>query len=440
MLPRYTPLALTLAVFTGVGWLGHRAESSALGPPAPGAVQQVIFLSCDGLGGTLLEAEMQAHPELYPNFWRMVNEGSTTFNARSSYNSTVTIPSHTCMITGRPVYQPAGAANSVHHGVTTNGPSTLSTIPDNGNPNAGYMASVFDVVHDYGLSTALWLCKDKMKLFYNSYDATHGALDTVGADNGRLKIDRWSITENTSVTLINDFLADLNANGLATYSFVHFSDPDRWGHVYGWATPDYWIAVRQCDTQLGRILTWLDQHPTQKATTAIIVSADHGGGKGLSPELDLGSHDLPTARVNYTVPFLVRAPGFRAGSNLYPYFINRSDPGIDQVQEGTLPNQPLRNGDQANLATALLSLPTVPGSYYLPQLANPDFFSLEIARQGTNLRLSWPTSATSYVLEASPTLTQPVWRTIAGYSTVGNERVYLSPLAAADRYFRLRKK
>ena len=85
-----------------------------------------------------------------------------TFNARTDYTHTVTIPNHTCMLTGRPVLQPVGQPNTTHHGYTSNtSPTPDATLHNSGNPNLDYVASVFDVAHDHGLSTALFASKSK---------------------------------------------------------------------------------------------------------------------------------------------------------------------------------------------------------------------------------------------------------------------------------------
>ncbi len=85
----------------------------------------------------------------------------------------------------------------IHHGYTRNGtPSAAETLHDVGNPSLSYIASTFDVAHDYGLSTALYSGKSKFAIFPQSYNVTS---QTMGGqpdqyldngDQGRNKIDR----------------------------------------------------------------------------------------------------------------------------------------------------------------------------------------------------------------------------------------------------------
>jgi hypothetical protein len=78
--------------------------------------------------------------------------------------------------TGRPVLQTKWMPEMVNHGFEDNaGPSRGATLHNRGNPHVDYIASVFDVVHDAGLSTALYASKDKFIIYRQSYDETTGA-------------------------------------------------------------------------------------------------------------------------------------------------------------------------------------------------------------------------------------------------------------------------
>ena len=84
-------------------------------------MEYVIHVSVDGLRADLLQSLMQSDNEgNFGSFRRLVDEGASTFNARTDYSHTVTIPNHTSMLTGRPVLQPPGQPNTVHHGYTNN--------------------------------------------------------------------------------------------------------------------------------------------------------------------------------------------------------------------------------------------------------------------------------------------------------------------------------
>ncbi len=111
-------------------------------------VDRVILISVDGLRADLLSDLLGNDINGdYANFQRLVDEGASTFNARTDYSHTVTLPNHTCMVTGRPVLQPVGQPNTVHHGYTSNtDPGPTDTLHNVGNPNVPYIGSVFDRV------------------------------------------------------------------------------------------------------------------------------------------------------------------------------------------------------------------------------------------------------------------------------------------------------
>jgi hypothetical protein len=320
---------------------------------AASAADHVIHISVDGLSGPLLEALIEndtlGH---YANFARFVDEGASTFNARTDYTHTITLPNHTSMLTGRPVSQPAGAPNTVHHGWTTNvDPPAGTTLHNGGNPNLSYVASAFDVAHDHGLATAHYASKSKFVLYEWSYDAAHGAPDLVGPDDGTDKIDTYVNTSAASMHAA--LLAGLAASHFE-YVFVHYSTPDDVGHASGWGSSAWNNAVRTVDGYLGRLFAAIESDPLLNGKTLVILSADHGGVGN--------NHVDPTQPVIYTVPFMVWGAGVQPGVDLYALNPqSRADPGtgrpsyVDAVQ-------PIRNGDGANLALAALGLPPVPGS------------------------------------------------------------------------------
>lgn len=323
-----------------------------LGSPAQ-AVSHVIHISIDGLRGDLLQANLIAAPADYPNFKRLVDEGSATFNARTDYTNTQTLPNHTSMISGRPVEQPAGAANTTHHGYDTDGIGSSSTTLHNaGNPNLAYVASTFDVVHDHGLSTALYASKDKFALFEQSYDASSGAPDVTGPDNGRAKIDS-SVVVSHFVQMQTMFLSGLAAQQF-NYSFLHHSLLDGVGHNAGWESDSWNNSLQLIDSYLGELLEVVEATESLSADTAIVLTADHGGsGTG---------HGSITDPDHYTVPVLVWGEGVAPGADLYalnPF--SRIDPGNSRPSY-TANEQPIRNGDTGNLALQLLGLGPVSGS------------------------------------------------------------------------------
>ncbi len=311
------------------------------------AIGHAILISCDGLRP---DAVTTLGREGAPTLHRIMEEGAFTLNARTDADYTVTLPNHTCMITGRGVTGDAG------HGWTKNSTPALGQNLHR-NKNA-YVAGMFDVAHDHGMRTALYASKVKFSLFDTSYSERIGEPDTTGEDNGRDKIDRYVFEDDIDV-LIDAFLADLGsaAPGLA---MIHLRDTDTQGHAHGWdLTPGspYLTALTKEDALIGRILDAVNAHPDLSGKTAVIVTTDHGG------RMATKTHTNSKHRNNYTIPFFVWGAGVAPGGELYALNPEtRADPGEEQVPYDA-EAQPVRNGDAGNLALSLLGLPATPGSF-----------------------------------------------------------------------------
>jgi len=313
--------------------------------------EHVIHISVDGLNAQMMQQLIDEGRA--PNFKRFQDEGVWTTNARADYTRTNTLPNHTCMFTGRPVAQPDGMSNTVHHGFSENKtPQRGGTLHNQGNSNLKYVASVFDVAHDAGLSTGLYATKDKFELYDKSYDENNGAQH----ERGRDKIDVFFTANDGppqfSKSVNERFLADM-AQRRFNYAFLHYRDPDTAGHALSWGSGAWFHAVRSADAYLGEVFRIVENDPKLAGRTAIILNTDHGGvGYG---------HDDETKPEDYTIPIMVWGAGVGRGDL---YAINRgsrTDPDKDRV-DYTTTDQPIRNGDTGNLALSLLGLGPIPGS------------------------------------------------------------------------------
>ena len=324
---------------------------------ATSPVSHVIQISVDALGAKYLEKFLAQSPAEFPNFARMKREGASTLNARTDYTHTVTLPNHTSMVTGRPVQTPADWPDAKGHYWTHNGNFPAEGVPvslhatnpdftDKGDAPA-YTATTFDVVHDAGLSSAIYSGKSKFRLYSVSFGDEFGAPNA----HGRNKIDVVVIGKDAP----DQWIASLREIA-PNYTFFHFANPDSVGHAKGYLGAEYRDAVKKVDAQLGQILDMISTDANWKNKSAVILSADHGGKPGT---LGHGDADEP---YNYTIPFFVWGAGVRAGADLYELnATTRLDPGAGRPQYAPT-NQPIRNGDGGNLALKLLGLPAIAGS------------------------------------------------------------------------------
>ncbi len=406
------------------------------------AVPYVVHMSLDGLGAVYLREYVTNAPDQFPNFVRLKTEGAFTFNARCDYGASETIPNHACMFMGRPALQPSGALNTTHHGYLNNSPPVSDTYHNSGNLNVPYKASLFDVIHDHGLSTGFFVGKSKLAICDRSYDSLNGALDLLGEDNGRDKIDFSFVGDyadyyGTPFTdEIDELLSHLTTNVPRRYSFVHIAEPDLTGHYNGgWGSANWSNMVRALDFQLGRIIGAIESNPVLSNHTALVITADHGGGGYLS-----FGHSEPQYLANYTIPFFAWGPGIPAGIDLYALMPNRGNPGTNRTDYNTVP-QPIRNGDSGNLALALLGLPSIPGSLMQPFFA-PGGVSLAVNKLGSGAVLSWPSAALNFILEATPSLVPPIdWQPITnGIVEMGALKTLPIDTAVGTQfYYRLRQ-
>jgi hypothetical protein len=315
------------------------------------AVDHVIHISVDGLNPTWLQEVIDAGRA--PTFERLQKEAAWTANARTDYTYTVTLPNHTCMLTGRSVEQASAFPPGSFHGWTINDvPQKGATLHNTGNPAAKYIASTFDVAHDAGLSTALYTTKDKFIIYEQSYNANTGA----AAKRGRDKIDSYFFQDDGaphySEGMNRRFLADMAAKHF-NYAFVHYRDCDSGGHSFGWGSSEYLKGVESVDRCLADVLKLVETDPVLKGNTTIVITADHGG-VGLN-------HGECERSLNYTIPVFVWGAGAGRG-DLYSFNKDtRDEPGQSRpVYDFT--HQPIRNGDTGNLALKLLGLGPIPGS------------------------------------------------------------------------------
>lgn len=346
------------------------------------AENPVIYVSVDGLrtGDETEDLQMLIDAGLAPNFARLQAMGAWTHQARTDPLWTITLPNHTGMLTGRPV-EDSSTPGSPGHRYRFN--SDPEDFPDEGVPLPGanlstihtsageYVPSVFNVVHDHGLTTALYASKTKFSLYDESYDGVDRtgdpafersalAQDTVGEDNGFDKLDRFVVDDEAAI--VDALIADAADGGLAAFSFVHLAAPDSAGHDLGWGSPAYLAAIQEVDALLGRLLDLIES-PGYAGRTTLIVTADHGGGGDTVTD---DNHATAASPVNFTIPFYVFGPGVAAGADLYALNDHGRDrPDALQNPSGaTNPTgqAPIRNGDGGNLALDLLGLGDVPTS------------------------------------------------------------------------------
>lgn len=348
----FTPFGRLLLVggLLVVQLLALGASQATHAQTSPHFARRTLIVSMDGLRPDVIS---NLGPDQLPAFYRFLNEGSSTLNARSDPQFTITMPNHASMMTGRWVN------GDDSHGWARNDDSQSGgTLHSEKNE---YVPSIFDVIHDEGGRTALYATKEKFEMYDRSYDEDNGRSDLTTPDYGKDKIDSY-VYFDLSQDMMDRFFQDAAANPY-DFAFLHIADPDRQGHTTGWdvgVTSAYVEAIKHADEQLGRLLSFVESDPSWMGVTNIILTADHGG-TGIN-------HSDPAIVEHYRILFAVWGPGVDAGTDLYTLNAEtRRDPGsaqIDQAVEAR--EQPIRNAGAPNLALKLMGLPAIPRSSVNP--------------------------------------------------------------------------
>lgn len=244
------------------------APAPAAAAPAaatPAAPSRVVIISIDGLRPDMMT------PELMPRHVQLMAEGTTARHA-STIAQSDTLPSHAAMLSG------VGVAA---HGLSWNSYKA----------NRGYIRvpTVFSSARQRGLSTAMIVGKTKLRHIAGPDTVDH--------------FERPSYLCGGVARRAAQYFTEVTPDLL----FVHFSDPDEYGHSHGWLSKEYLRAARNSDRCLATVLDAIDASAAG-AGTLVIVTADHGG--------HLRHHSGSRSPLNIAIPWIARGPGVARGATL----------------------------------------------------------------------------------------------------------------------------
>jgi predicted AlkP superfamily pyrophosphatase or phosphodiesterase len=194
----------------------------------------VVIVSFDGGKPAVMQAARM------PRTHWLAHKGAHTWAARTVVPS-VTLPSHTSMLTG---------VGPETHKITWNDYQKDKGVVE--------VPTVFTLAKKQDLKTALIAGKEKFK-----HLNIPGSLDYYFAEASDAKTVAQEAVKQLTM-LQPDIL------------FLHFPDPDGTGHDKGWGSPEQFDAFARCDDALGTVLDTLKQTGLARST-ALILSADHGG-------------------------------------------------------------------------------------------------------------------------------------------------------------------
>ena len=281
---------LTLAALAGVSALAEERPAAA---PATNGAQQVATSSTGPTTTTTHPARLTEHvliisvdglrPDMLlrcrtPHMHELFETGTYTFWARTTPNS-ITLPSHTSMLTG---------VSPRKHGIEWNRDLPLSR------PVYPLYPTIFGVAKKAGYTTAMVAGKSKFDTL-----AMPKTLDYLAISDQKTSKD----------TEVAGHAAKIIRDHRPQVMFVHFPGVDNAGHAKGWGTPDQVQAVEGADKAVGAVLQALNEAGLTDETI-VILSADHGGaGKNHGPDDPRSRH----------IPWIATGPGLRRHLDLTTY-------------------------------------------------------------------------------------------------------------------------
>ena len=258
---------------TSVSLPATAAAAPALVPDFPGGVtEHVILISIDGLRP---DAIRQYHA---PALRRLMDDGSYSLSA-STIMPSKTLPSHTSMLTG---------VGPEVHGILWNShaPERLDYVQ---------VPTIFELVHDAGLSTAAFVAKAKLRHLLDPSEIDYFEAPSTNAAT-------YSLTRTVERAV--NYMRHEQPNFL----FVHFGEPDLVGHTIGWMSQMYGWAVAQADAGVGAIVAAADE-TYGAGNYTIVVTADHGG--------HARTHGSAATEDRW-IPWIAYGDGVRAHTELLP--------------------------------------------------------------------------------------------------------------------------
>jgi len=274
------------------------AELSAP-PPGKPRVDRVIVISVDGLRPDAIDAAGAAAMK------GLIARGASCAKAQTIRPS-ITLPSHTSMLTGLDYRRHGVAWNSYRSGYIVH-PTVFSVASQAGKKSAmifakekfHFLANPNCVSWIYGPPTPAKVpaleddCDvEELKRSLKAQSAPPASQETTSADMiGRAFAAAWPVQQ-------------------WPLTFIHFREADDAGHRRGWMEPEYIDAVKSIDRAIGIIVAAIEKAGGFERT-ALILSADHGGYH--RSHYRWAEPDKPE---NVTIPWICIAPGVPAGTKL----------------------------------------------------------------------------------------------------------------------------
>lgn len=249
---------------------------------ATSKAKHVFIISIDG-GKPAVIAQSQM-----PVLKQMAAEGAHTWEAKT-INPSLTLPSHTSMLTGVLPEQ---------HKILWN-----VWKPEKG---VVQVPTIFAEAKKAGLSTAMFVGKEKFRQL-----AQPASLDVFNFEEakatGVTKMSAGDVKPVKEDAVLAADVAMQSARYIVEHKpdlcFIHFPDPDNEGHKYGWGSPQQIESFAKVDQALSIVMQAIRRAGIE-GQSVVLVTADHGG--------HAKTHGLGTPE-DITIPWIIWGAGVRKG-------------------------------------------------------------------------------------------------------------------------------
>lgn len=222
-----------------------------------------------------------------PNLQRLVQTGAHTWTAQSITPS-ITLPSHTSMLTG---------VGPERHKINWN-----SWKPEKGQVT---VPTVFSMAASNHLSTAMFVGKEKFRhLVLPTAPLIFAFRPTSASAVIKSEGKSKAVAEKTvRARFVAETVAECLATNQPSLCFIHFTDADDAGHKYGWGSAEQTKAFASVDQALGVVLKAIQDSGIAEKSI-VIVTADHGGS---------GKTHGKNVPENMNIPWIAWGAGVKKG-------------------------------------------------------------------------------------------------------------------------------
>lgn len=231
--------------------------------------KRVILIGIDGVSAEGFQYSNT------PVISSLISKGAISLKTRGVM-PTVSAPNWASILSG---------AGPEQHGVTSNNWSLMNQgFEPTAKDADGYFPSIFTIIRKQ-------MPKAITAMFYD--------WDWLGTFVNKKYISKEQYIQGH--VMVTSIALDYIKKEKPVFTFIYYGLPDETGHGKGFNTKDYYQAINDIDTEIGKIVSGLQESKLAQNTTLIITS-DHGG---------IGTGHGGESMIELEVPWIITGPGIK---------------------------------------------------------------------------------------------------------------------------------